>query len=530
MLSLPNSNQKGVITLPILLAIVAIIIFLFISSYAPLRDVLFSSFYPKPSSHAAQNPPKYAPDTVLVKFKDNVSELEQEQILNENEGSKNGEIKQLKVKIVKVPNGKVEEKVEKLKNNPKVEYAEADYIGETTEIPNDSQYSTQWNMDKIAAPAAWDVTHGSNSVAIAVLDTGVNSNHEDLSAKIVKKMNFSSSSTVEDVHGHGTRATGIAGAITNNSLGVAGVCQNCVLYNVKVLNDDGTGTYSAFASGITWAADNGAKAISMSLGGSGGSNTLKNAVDYAWNKGVVVVAAAGNNGNTNPVYPAYYTNVISVAATDQNDVKQGFSTYGTWVDVASPSVVNSTCINGGYCGIGGTSSATPHVGGLAGLLAGQHPTWSNAQIREAIEKSADQISGTGTYWVNGRINASNAVQYVSQTPTPSATPTQTPSPTASPSSSPSENIPPVVSVTSPANGSTISRNSNFIINVTASDNVGVSKVEFYVDGGLKCTDTSSPYSCTTKISGKPGASHTIQAKAYDAAGNNSSGSVTVTAK
>ncbi|HEX3036497.1 MAG TPA: S8 family serine peptidase, partial [Thermodesulfobacteriota bacterium] len=193
----------------------------------------------------------------------------------------------------------------------------------------------------------------------------------------------------------------------------AGVGYNCVLMNGKVLNDSGSGSWSGIANGIIWAADNGAKVINMSLGGPSGSSTVQSAINYAWNKGVVIVAAAGNEGISSPSYPAYYSNVIAVAATDENDNIASFSNYGTWVDVAAPGVdILSAYIryNPPYVFLSGTSMASPHVAGLAGLLASQGR--NNINIRAAIENTTDNI---GLYPIangqKGRINAHKAVDY-----------------------------------------------------------------------------------------------------------------------
>jgi len=147
----------------------------------------------------------------------------------------------------------------------------------------------------------------------------IKSSHEDLTGKVVAAKNFTTSRTTDDKYGHGTHVAGIAAAVTNNSKGVAGAGVNCSLMNGKVLGDNGSGAYSWLINGIIWAADNGANVSNMSLSGSSESQALLDAVNYAWGKGVVLVAAAGNNGNSTPVYPAFYDNVIAVAATDQND-------------------------------------------------------------------------------------------------------------------------------------------------------------------------------------------------------------------
>jgi thermitase len=213
-----------------------------------------------------------------------------------------------------------------------------------------------------------------------------------------------------DGNGHGTHAAGIAAAITNNTRGIAGMAPDAKIYAVRVLDDSGSGTLQNVANGIIHAADNGADVISLSLGSPNDSITLKEAVDYAWNKGVVVVAAAGNDGSSQPAYPAYYSNAIAVAATDSDESKASFSNYGSWVDVAAPGVnIYSTYTDSSYASLSGTSMATPHVAGLAGLLDAQGR--SASEIRATIENTADPISGTGTYWSKGRINAYRAVNY-----------------------------------------------------------------------------------------------------------------------
>jgi thermitase len=187
--------------------------------------------------------------------------------------------------------------------------------------------------------------------------------------------------------------------------------------NVKVLGDNGSGYYSWVAKGITWAADNGAKVINLSLGGPAGSGTLQNAVNYAWGKGCVIVVAAGNNGNGNPSYPAYYDNCIAVAATDPNDSKASFSNHGFWVDVAAPGVdIYSTLPNHknqigprNYGTLSGTSMAAPHVAGVAALVWATEYGTDNSAVRERIESTGDELEGTlGNYGI-GRVNAYLAV-------------------------------------------------------------------------------------------------------------------------
>lgn len=366
----------------------------------------------------------FAADRVLVKFKAGTDDAAKRQIHSRHGGSVIGEISQLDIQVVRVPPGKALTKVKDYKGEAAIEFCEPDFVAYAIGVPSDAYFSTQWGMTKVQAPEAWDVTTGQSTIRIAILDTGVDQDHEDLSSKIVINKNFTTSSTVDDLYGHGTHVAGIAAAGTNNGLGVAGLGYDCVIMNVKVLDDNGSGYYSWIASGITWAADNGAKVISMSLGGSSGSSTLQSAVNYAWGKGAVIVAAAGNSGSAAPVYPAYYSNCIAVAATDRNDAKASFSTYGSWVDVAAPGVsIFSTLPNHSnkigslnYGSLSGTSMATPHVAGLAGLVWATSYGISNTNVRNRIESTCDVIAGTGSYWQYGRINAFRAVAPPDSTP------------------------------------------------------------------------------------------------------------------
>jgi thermitase len=361
---------------------------------------------------APADKPAYAPDQVIVKFKEGKSartmkathQEEQAKLLSRNET--------LGFDVVKVEDKSVEQAVQEYEKNPDVEYAEPNYIYTIQWTPNDPDFSSrQWGPQKVQAPEAWDVTRGSSSTRIAIVDTGVQYDHPDLAGKVVRGYDFvDDDSDPYDGNGHGTHCAGIAAAVTDNGRGIAGMAPNATIYAVRVLDDNGSGTLDDVANGIIHAADSGADVISLSLGASVGATTLKNAVDYAWSRGVVVVAAAGNSGTSLPSYPAYYSNAIAVAATDRNDNKAYFSNYGSWVDVAAPGVdIYSTYTGSSYASLSGTSMATPHVAGLAGLLDAQGR--SASEIRAAIENTADPISGTGTYWSKGRINVNRAVNY-----------------------------------------------------------------------------------------------------------------------
>ncbi|MEW6746465.1 MAG: S8 family peptidase [Planctomycetota bacterium] len=349
----------------------------------------------------------YVPGEVLVKFRAGMQDAGVAASLGATVAE---ELQQIGVSRFQLPAGlSVEAAVAAFSRSPAVEFAEPNYIAYAVFIPNDTYWGSQWGPAKIQCPAGWDINTGSSAIKIAIVDTGIDMGHADLNDKIRPGYDFvNNDSNADDDNGHGTHCAGIAAAETNNALGVAGVGFNCSLVPVKVLNSSGSGSYTTVANGINWAADNGAHVISLSLGGTSSSGTLESAVNYAWGKGVVIVAAAGNNGNTTPFYPAYYANCIAVASTDSNDNRSSFSNYGSWVEVAAPgSSIYSTYDGNSYTTLSGTSMAAPHVAGLAGLLWSYLGTGAgNSTIRSRIESNTDYV---GTFVTFGRINVYEAL-------------------------------------------------------------------------------------------------------------------------
>lgn len=328
-----------------------------------------------------------------------------------------------------------------LQSDPRVEWAELDYVVHTFEQPNDSMFGSQWHLTRIEAPGAWDTTHGSRDVIIAIVDTGANYGHPDLRDKLIQGYDFvNNDADARDDHGHGTHVSGIAAAVTNNGQGIAGVCWDCTLMPVKALSNTGSGSHWAIANAVTWAADNGARVINMSLGGPYHSNTLQNAMNYAWNRGAMLIAAAGNNSTSVIQYPAGYSTVMAVAATDQGDNRASFSNYGSWISVAAPGVsILSTVGSNLYSAWSGTSMASPVVAGLAGLVVSQNPSRTPEQVRTLIEQNSDPVSGQ---LGSGRVNARRAVAggpVVTPGPTSTRTPTPTP-PIVGPTETPATDV------------------------------------------------------------------------------------------
>jgi subtilisin family serine protease len=267
--------------------------------------------------------------------------------------------------------------------------------------PNDPGYPLQWGYPAIDAPKAWDLTMGDPGVIVAVIDTGVDYNHADLNANVDPSLGwdfYNGDSDPADDNGHGTHVAGTIAAETNNGIGVAGTAGMITIMPIKVCSRGGSCPTVDIADGIIFAADNGAKILSLSLGGFGYSQLLDDATRYAFNeRGALIVAAAGNYNSGSPFYPAAYKRVIGVAALDQNSDKASFSNWG-WdnVYISAPGVsVYSTYPGNKYVHMSGTSMATPHVSGVAALYWSVKPSWTNVHIGKQMLRKADDLGTNG---------------------------------------------------------------------------------------------------------------------------------------
>ncbi len=335
-----------------------------------------------------------------------------------------------------------DELIATLKKDPNVELAERIPVMKTYLTVNDPSFNAQWFLTKINAQGAWDYFSTGSNVVIAIVDDAIERNHPDLSPNIWinpgeifgNGIDDEGNGYVDDYNGwnvgennsnvdppsaafsHGTHCAGIASARSNNGVGIASIGFSCKLMCVRGGGPNPGSVYNAYA-GILYAANNGAQIISCSWGGNGSSSTGQEIVDYAIAKGCIVVAAAGNDNNNEKHYPAAYNGVVSVAATDVNDVKSSFSSYGDWVKISAPgSAIYSTVPFGGYANQQGTSMATPLVAGLLGLMKSLNPGMPNTDLVNCLYNTADNILSQNPLYPGqlgaGRINAAAAMACV----------------------------------------------------------------------------------------------------------------------
>jgi subtilisin family serine protease len=287
-----------------------------------------------------------------------------------------------------------------LRADPRVRHAEPEGVVRALQVPNDEFWSSQWSPVRTHAPRAWDLTTGSAGIVVAIVDTGIDPTQSDLRGKLVPGYDYvNGDPDPSDDNGHGTAVAGIAGADSNNGIGVAGYCWGCRLMPVKVLDAGGIGSTTALAQGMVWATDHGARVINVSLGSSTDDTTVAAAAQYARMHGVLVVAAAGNNSSSILEYPAALPDVVSVSASDESDRLYDFSNSGS--ALAAPGDNSTTAWGGGYESFLGTSSAAPVVSGIAALGFSADPDATPGEVEEALKAGAVAVSGV----VFGRADA-----------------------------------------------------------------------------------------------------------------------------
>jgi subtilisin family serine protease len=304
-------------------------------------------------------------------------------------------IPQLRVHVLGVPATRADEVLAELRSSPIVRSAKRDARVNALRIPDDEFWPGEWSPRKTRAPEAWNLTTGSASVVVAVVDSGVDASQPDLRAKLVPGYDFvNGDATPGDDNGHGTAVAGVVAATSDNGIGVAGYCWRCRLMPVKVLGADGSGFASTVAQGIVWATDHGARVINASLGGPDYDVAGAAAAQYAASHGALVVAAAGNDSSPVLDYPAALPGVLSVGASDPRDRLYAFSNSGA--AVAAPGENLTTGRNGEYVKFVGTSSATPVVSGIAALALSAAPEVSPADLMRGLEQTASRSTASPT--------------------------------------------------------------------------------------------------------------------------------------
>lgn len=418
-------------------------------------------------------------------------------------------IGQTDLHIVELPNTASEAAVRNaLARNPMVKFAELDMRFKLAAAVNDPYLGSAWHLARIEAPTAWDVATG-QGVTLAILDTGVDGSHPDLAGQMVPGWNFyDNNANSGDVNGHGTAVAGAAAAAFNNGIGVASVAGAAKIMPIRVTDAGGYASSSTIAQGITWAADRGARVANVSISGLPGNATIQSAANYLRSKGGLLVTSAGNTGS-DPGLPEDRTMTI-VSATESNDALSSFSSYGRYVTVAAPgNYIWTTNRGGGYGQWWGTSFAAPVAAGVIALMMSARPELSASQVESLLYSSATDLGAAGrdNQFGHGRVNAAAAVA-------------------AARGAAASDTQAPTVAITSPAAGASVA--GLVTVDVSASDNVGVSRVELRVNGQVLANDTSVPYQFGWDTAGLANGSYSLEAYAYDAAGNaKGSGAISV---
>ncbi|HEY3208338.1 MAG TPA: S8 family serine peptidase, partial [Actinomycetota bacterium] len=340
-----------------------------------------------------------------------LSPEEQLAVILRNGGVETSSIAALRLHVVAVPVGDVDQALQNYGSDPQVESVDRDRTRDAEGVPSDPSYPDQWALPKIA----WDQAYGSitpsGSATIAVLDTGVDSSVADLSGRLVPGHSaFPGADPSVDPNGHGTWLASIAAAATDNAEGIAGVSYaDAWIMPVQVLDAAGTGQDSEIIGGVVWAADHGADVILMGFSNPGFSNALQDAVEYAWSKGVVLVAATGNDGSSSPTYPAGDAKVVGVSATDSSDALWSGSNYGADAFLGAPGVgISADAPGSGTTSVTGTSAAAAIVAGAAALLKANDSSASPAVIAGRLARNADP-AGTPDQTGNGRLNLARSL-------------------------------------------------------------------------------------------------------------------------
>jgi hypothetical protein len=483
------------------LGIVALAIFLCVE---PL--LIASEAAARPTSRLRRRPGK-----LVVRHRAGLSGEALTRILERSGARRARSLARLAATVVDVPERDLPLVERTLRSSGLFKAVERDFVAYAAADPNDTYYAAQWALPKIAAPLSWNLSTGAG-VVVGVVDSGAQLDHPDLSGRLLPGYDFlNGDSDPSDDNGHGTRMTGIIVARKDNGQGLAGVAPDALALPVKVLGADGSGPYSDVADGITWAVDQGARVVNVSLVGSAPSSLMESAVNYASANGVVTVASSGNWGTDQPGYPAAFDGAVAVGATTEGDQRPTFSNYGAWLSLSAPGVnIVTTDRFGGYSSSTGTSPAAAVTSGVFALLFAAEPALTREAAIERVESGATDLGSSGwdPYFGHGRLDSYAAL-----------VPGQIGSPQP-------DDVNPSVDIVSPSKGSLVY--GMVPVDVASSDNQALQRVELFVDNRLHAIETAPPYSFVVDAAQLSAGRHKLQAYAYDTSGNSGrSGSVKV---
>ena len=423
-------------------------------------------------------------------------------------GGKARKIGQSNLYIVDLPEYAEEGIVVRLQNHPYLKFVELDKKYSSSLIPNDEYFGWAWHHSQIGTPAAWDISQG-NGITIAVLDSGVFSAHPDLATNIVSGWNFyDGNSNTQDILGHGTAVAGSIAAITDNRIGVSAIAGQANIMPLRVTDTNGYGYGSAITQALVYASDNGARLANISFENLSSSSSIRTAAQYMKDNNGLVVVSAGNTG----AYENFTStsSMIPISATDQYDMIANFSSYGNYVALAAPGTSIMTTIGENVYGpSSGTSIASPLVAGVASLMMSANPTLSNLEIENLLYSTAVDLGDPGRdpYFGYGRVDAAAAVQAAID-----AVPAiDTEAPTAT--------------IAEPLDGATVT--GIVPVDVDATDNMGLSRAELWINDTVVAIDTSMPFAFAWDSTGVPNGMTNLTAHVFDAAGNRASSIVAV---
>ncbi len=427
------------------LAVLVILAILIMATGLPPMDASAQESPPLPSSPAVQ-PGEFVPGRILVGWNQGTDRAPLADLLAGQGWKLLRTIDELNVVVVAVPQGEELAAIAAVQADPAVAYAEPDYLAAAAGAfaapaqqstpplsaqgvqPNDTFWSAQWSLRRMQAPLAWTLNQGASSVAVAVIDSGIDLSHPEFTGRLQPGFDYVEWDSVpQDQFGHGTHVSGVIAAAGNNGRGVAGSAWYVQLVPLRVLDRNGLGTASNIAQAIVAAANRRVQVINLSLALSGPSSAVQNAISIAVNNDCLVVAATGNDSQAGfpPAavsYPAAYPQVVAVAATTRWEERASYSNGGPQVELAAPGgeasdPIYSTSLNGGYAMLHGTSIAAAHLSGAASLLRGYAPQWSASAVRDALRNTADKVgstpyvAGRNDALGYGRVNAAAALRW-----------------------------------------------------------------------------------------------------------------------